>query len=100
MNTTSIDQDKIFDDIDEVINILSRKDRSSRPSAFVWSKVSHKVHRLLLDMIAKELNLPNPRFIASKDLEKHRFKFLNEAPLNGLYSYYKTGFPERRAFIY
>ena len=96
MNTTSIDQDKIFDDIDEVINILSRKDRSSRPSAFVWSKVSNKVHRLLLDMIAKELNLPNPRFIASKDLEKHRFKFLNEAPLNGLYSYYKTGFPREK----
>ena len=46
-------------------------------------------------MIAKELNLPNPRFIASKDLEKHNFKFLNNT-LNGLYSYYKNGFPREK----
>lgn len=87
---------KIFDDIDEVIEILSRKDGSSRPPAFLWSRVSHKVHRQLLKMIAEELNLPNPRFIASKDLEKHYFKFLNNTPLNGLYSYYKNGFPREK----
>lgn len=66
LSNLSVNKDKIFDDIDEVIEILSRKGGSSRPPAFLWSKVSHKVHRQLLEMIAKELNLPNPRFIASK----------------------------------
>jgi len=96
LSNLSVNKDKIFDDIDEVIEILSRKGGSSRPPAFLWSKVSHKVHRQLLEMIAKELNLPNPRFIASKDLEKHNFKFLNNTPLNGLYSYYKNGFPREK----
>ncbi|HZJ83158.1 MAG TPA: AAA domain-containing protein [Clostridia bacterium] len=89
-------QDKLFDNIDDVIDILSRKNGASRPPAFLWRKVTHKVHVLLLGKIAKELGLPNPRFIASKDLEKHRFKFLNDTPLNGLYSYYKNSFPRKK----
>ena len=96
MNTLLVEKVDMFDDIDEVINILSRKDGSSRPPTFLWSKVSYKVHRLLLYRIAEELNLPNPRFIASKDLERHRYKFLNGTPLNGLYSYYKTGLPRKK----
>jgi hypothetical protein len=96
LNIAAIEQVEIFDDIDEVIRILARTDGSSRPPAFLWSKVSHRVHRLLLQKIAEELNLPNPRFIASKDLEKHRYKFLNYSPLNGLYSFYKTSFPRKK----
>ena len=99
MNLLSAEQTPLFDDIDEVIEILTRKDRTSRPSAFLWSKVSNRVHALLLQMVAKELNLPNPRFIASKDLEKHHFKFLDGHPLNGLYSYYKNNFPRKKACI-
>ena len=96
MSTVSVNKDIIFDDIDKVIEILSTKDGYTRSSAFQWSKVSPRVHRLLLEKIAQELNLPNPRFIASKDLEKHRYKFLNDTPLNGLYSYYKNGFPREK----
>lgn len=96
MNILPNEQIDEFDDIDQVIAILSQKDSSQRSSAFLWSKVSYNVHRQLLYMIAEELNLPNPRFIASKDLEKHRYKFLNHKPLNGLYSYYKTGFPRKK----
>ena len=96
MSFLSVEQTQMFDDIDEVIEILTRKDRTSRPPSFLWGKVSKRVHALLLQMVAKELGLPNPRFIASKDLEKHRFKFLDGHPLNGLYSYYKNNFPRKK----
>ena len=96
----SVEQTQMFDDIDEVIEILTRKDRTSRPPSFLWGKVSKRVHALLLQMVAKELGLPNPRFIASKDLEKHRFKFLDGHPLNGLYSYYKNNFPRKKRCAY
>lgn len=86
---------EVFDDLDEVIAILTRENKTSRHPTFLWSKVSDEVHRALLYKISEELNLPNPRFIASKHLEKHKFKFLNNSSLNGLYSYYKNRFPRK-----
>ncbi|MBE3101596.1 MAG: hypothetical protein IMZ47_04915, partial [Firmicutes bacterium] len=83
-------EDRIYEDLHEVIEVLVRQDKSSRPSAFLWSKVADSVHKQLLYMIAAELSLPNPRLIPSKSLEKHSFSFLNGASLNGLYSYYKN----------
>lgn len=96
MSVLLIEQTQLFDDIDEVIDILRREDRTARPPSFLWSKVSKRVHGLLLQMVAKELGLPNPRFIASKDLEKHQFEFIGGHPLNGLYSYYKNNFPRKK----
>jgi hypothetical protein len=89
------EKDGLYEDLDGVLDILTRRDRSSRPPAFLWSRVSDTVHRELLYRIASELNLPNPRLIPSKALEKHSFSFLNGASLNGLYSYYKTGMPRK-----
>jgi len=90
-----VQETEIFDDLDEVIFILTRDNKNSRPPAFLWNKVSDDVHRALLYKICEELELPNPRFIASKHLEKHKFKFINYSPLNGLYSYYKNRFPRK-----
>ncbi len=84
-----------LDELEEVLLILRNKNKSMRPRAFLWNKVSDEVHRQILYMIAQELDLPSPRFIASKDLEKHKFKFLNNQPLNGLYSYYKNRVPRK-----
>ena len=86
---------EVFDNLDEVIAILTRENKTSRHPTFLWSRVSNEVHRALLYKICEELNLPNPRFIASKYLEKHKFKFLNNSSLNGLYSYYKNRFPRK-----
>lgn len=80
---------------DDLIHILSRKDKVAR-SAFFWKKVDEEVHRQLLYLVAWELNLSNPRLIASKFLEKKRFRFLNNLPLNGLYSYYKNKIPRKK----
>jgi hypothetical protein len=84
-------EDRQYEDLDEVLNILTRRDHSSRPPVFLWNSVTDPVHRQLLYRAASELNLPNPRLIPSKALEKHSYSFLNGASLNGLYSYYKTG---------
>lgn len=87
---------KGIETLDEVINIFSEKDSKSKSPGFFWSQLSYDVHRELLYKIADELELPNPRFIASKDLEKHKYEFLKGNPLNGLYSYYKNGFPRQK----
>lgn len=89
-------EDWQYTSIDDVIEILSRKDKSKRPPAFTWGQVAPNVHREILYRVAKELKLSSPRFIASKNLEKHRFKFLDHSPLNGLYSYYKNGVPRKK----
>jgi superfamily I DNA and/or RNA helicase len=81
--------------IDELIKILTRENRYSRSSDFLWSNVDYAVQKDLLYKIAEELGLTNPRFIASKELEKHKYKFLNDSALNGLYSYYKNRFPRK-----
>ncbi len=85
-----IPEDRYFHDYDEVIEILVRQNKGTRPSDFLWSRVGDDVHVRLLYAIASELNLPNPRLIPSKDLEKHKFDFLGCTALNGLYSYYKN----------
>ncbi|NLX69595.1 MAG: AAA family ATPase [Clostridiales bacterium] len=95
MEATVYMEKDIYYDIEEVLTMLSRKNRTKRPPSFLWSRVSDHVHRQILYMVAQELNLPNPRFIASKDLEKHRFKFINNQPLNGLYAYYKNSIPRK-----
>src|SRR5690554_2097858 len=92
--TTAKKTEKISN-TDDLLHILSRKDKNVR-SAFFWKKVDQEVHRRLLYLIARELNLSNPRLIASKFLEKQRFRFLNNLPLNGLYSYYKNKIPRKK----
>lgn len=79
--------------IDDLIKILTRDNNTARSVDFLWSDVDYCIQKDLLYKIAEELNLPNPRFIASKELEKHKYKFLNYTALNGLYSYYKNRFP-------
>ncbi len=96
MEATIYQEKAMFNDIEEVIAALRRKNKTARPPSFLWSRVSDHVHRQLLYMIAEELNLPNPRFIASKYLEKHHFKFIDNQPLNGLYSYYKNRVPRKK----
>ncbi len=92
----SIYQEKdMFYDLEDVLAILRRKNKTVRPPSFLWSRVSDHIHKQILYMAARELNLPNPRFIASKHLEKHRFKFIDNQPLNGLYSYYKNKIPRK-----
>lgn len=81
---------------DELVGILSERRRRPGRSLFLWRNVDDHVHRELLYAVAKELNLSNPRLIASKFLEKRRFKFLNDLPLNGLYSYYKNRIPRKK----
>jgi superfamily I DNA and/or RNA helicase len=81
--------------IDDLIKILTREKKSTRASDFVWSEVDYSVQKDLLYKIAQELDLPNPRFIASKELEKHKYKFLDNSALNGLYSFYKNRFPRK-----
>lgn len=85
-----------YTSIEDVIEILNRKDKSKRPPVFTWGKVAPNVHREILYRVAEELNLSNPRFIPSNNLEKHRFKFLGYSPLNGLYSYYKNNVPRKK----
>lgn len=87
---------KVLDNLDDIVNILSRRDKKKRPASFTWSQVDKEVHRQILYLVADELNLSSPRFIASKHLEKHKFKFLNGSPLNGLYSYYKNNVPRKK----
>lgn len=84
-----------YTSIDDVIKILSRHDRTKRPPAFTWEQVDKHIHQELLYRVADELKLSSPRFIASKDLEKHKFEFINHSPLNGLYSYYKNSVPRK-----
>jgi hypothetical protein len=85
----------IIKDLDELISILTRNNNKARPSDFLWSAVDYEVQKQLLYKIAEELGLPNPRFIQSKELEKHKYMFLNNTALNGLYSYYKNRFPRK-----
>ena len=66
MEATVYMEKDIYYDIEEVLTMLSRKNRTKRPPSFLWSRVSDHVHRQILYMVAQELNLPNPRFIASK----------------------------------
>lgn len=87
--------DRTFEDYDELMEILLRHNKGVRPADFLWNRVSDAVHIRLLYAVAEELNLPNPRLIASKNLEKHRFRFLQGASLNGLYSYYKNRMSRR-----
>lgn len=84
-----------YTSIDDVIKILSRQDKSKRPPSFTWGQVDKHVHQEILYKVADELNLSSPRFIASKNLEKHKFEFINHSPLNGLYSYYKNSVPRK-----
>lgn len=86
----------IINNVDDLIKILTRKNNKARSVDFLWSEVDYSIQKELLYRIAHELNLPNPRFIASKELEKHKYKFLNNTPLNGLYSYYKNRFPRKQ----
>jgi superfamily I DNA and/or RNA helicase len=79
--------------VDDLIKVLTRDNNMARTMDFLWSEVDYCIQKDLLYKIAEELNLPNPRFIASKELEKHKYKFLNYTALNGLYSYYKNRFP-------
>jgi hypothetical protein len=92
---TAYEKETTIDNIDDLISILTRENNKTRAVDFLWSQVDYKVQKELLYKIAGELQLPNPRFIASKELEKHRYKFLNNMALNGLYSYYKNRFPRK-----
>jgi superfamily I DNA and/or RNA helicase len=95
-NTTTVDfNTPTISSVDELVKILTREKNKIRASDFLWSDVDYSIQKELLYKIAAELNLPNPRFIASKELEKHKYKFLNNSPLNGLYSYYKNRFPRK-----
>ncbi|NMA95151.1 MAG: AAA family ATPase [Clostridiales bacterium] len=92
----AVAKDKIqYRSLEDVVEILSRQDRQKRPKAFTWERVGRKIHQELLYKVADELNLSSPRFVASKDLEEHRFEFINYSPLNGLYSYYKNNVPRK-----
>lgn len=88
-------EDQQYTSLDDILKILRRKDKSKRPPAFTWGQVDARVHREILYRVAEELNLSSPRFIASKDLEKHKFEFLGYSSLNGLYSYYKNSVPRK-----
>lgn len=92
---TQLSNEAFITDLDELLSILRRSNNKARASDFLWSQVDYHVQKQLLYKIAEELGLPNPRFIQSKELEKHKYKFLNDTALNGLYSYYKNRFPRK-----
>lgn len=95
ISNKQLENETFINNLDDLIGILTRKNNKSRPSDFLWSDVDYEVQKQLLYKIAEELGLPNPRFIQSKELEKHKYKFLNNTALNGLYSYYKNRFPRQ-----
>lgn len=76
---------------DDLILTLKKARTSEKNSSFLWRNVSNEIQRELLYKIAEELNLLSPRFIASKELEKHKYNFIGGISLNGLYSFYKKG---------
>lgn len=92
---TQFSNETNINDLNDLVSILTRNNNKARATDFLWADVNYVVQKQLLYKIAEELGLPNPRFIQSKELEKHKYRFLNNTPLNGLYSYYKNRFPRR-----
>jgi len=94
---SAIDQTQkaTIEDFESLIHILSGRARDQK-MAIPWDQVSFDVHRRLLFAICRELCIPNPHFIQSRDIEKQRFRFANNEPLNGLYFFYKTAVPREK----